>query len=60
MKQTENYIPLGLAKSDPACKQAYLREIVAVPDIQLPNVIFADKWLQSPVQKSHDTMRFSE
>jgi hypothetical protein len=60
IKQTENYIRLGLAKSDPAYKQSCLREIAAVLDIQLPDVIAADKRRHRPGQKSHDSTRFSE
>ena len=60
IKQAENYICLGLAKSDPAYMQSCLREIAAVLDIQLPDVIAADKRRHLPGKKSHDSTRFSE
>ena len=60
IKQTENYILLGLAKRDPAYKQSCLREIAAVLDIRLPDVIATDKKRHHPGQRSHDSTRFSK
>jgi len=60
MKQIESYIRLGLTKNDPAYKQSCLREIAAVLDIQLPELIAADKEPRLPVQRYHDSMQLPE